>query len=70
MKVKGGEYITVKEMSDKLKIEPNTVKQRLFQHNIKPLSKDALYEWSAFEAIKSTVMGRPKKQPEAKKDKK
>jgi hypothetical protein len=62
MKVKGGEYITVKEMADILETEPNTIKQRLFQHNIKPLSRDALYEVSAFEIIKNTVMGRPKKE--------
>jgi hypothetical protein len=61
MRVNGKEYITVKEMADRLKIEPNTVKQRLFQHDIKPVSKDALYELSALEAIKDTTMGRPKK---------
>jgi predicted ArsR family transcriptional regulator len=62
MKVKGGEYITVREMADRLGIAPNTVNQRLFQHDIKPISKDALYEITAFETIKNTVMGRPKKE--------
>jgi predicted ArsR family transcriptional regulator len=61
MKIKSGEYITVKEMANKLKISTNTVNQRLFQHGIKPVSKDALYEISALEIIKDTIMGRPKK---------
>ena len=66
MRVNGKEYITVKEMADRLKIEPNTVKQRLYQHDIKPVSKDALYELSALETIKDTTMGRPKKPKKAK----
>jgi len=61
MKIKSGEYITVKEMADILKITTNTVNQRLFQNGIKPISKDALYEVSALEIIKNTTMGRPKK---------
>jgi len=61
MKIKSGEYITVKEMADILKITTNTVNQRLFQNGIKPISKDALYEISALEIIKDTAMGRPKK---------
>jgi predicted ArsR family transcriptional regulator len=62
MKVNSREFITIKEMADRLGIAPNTVKQRLFQHDIKPISKDALYEMTAFETIKNTVMGRPKKE--------
>jgi predicted ArsR family transcriptional regulator len=61
MKIKSGEYITVKEMADILKITTNTVNQRLFQNGIKPISKDALYEISALEIIKNVSMGRPKK---------
>jgi hypothetical protein len=60
MKIKSGEYITVKEMADILEITTNTVNQRLFQSGIKPISKDALYEISALEIIKNTTMGRPK----------
>jgi len=76
MKIKSGEYITVKEMADILKITTNTVNQRLFQNGIKPISKDALYEISALDIIKDTTMGRPKKaapepaKPKAKKGKK
>lgn len=62
MKVNGQEFITIQEMAKKLKVEPNTVKQRLFQHGIKPVSKDALYDLSALDAIKDTSMGRPKKE--------
>jgi hypothetical protein len=35
----------------------------LFQHGIKPVLKDALYDLSALDAIKNTTMGRPKKPP-------
>jgi predicted ArsR family transcriptional regulator len=62
MKIKEGEYITVKEMANKLKLAPNTIKQRLFYHNIKPLAKDALYSIDAFEAIKNLFRGRPPKK--------
>jgi len=67
MKIKTGEYLTVKDMADILKLPTNTVNQRLFQSGIKPISKDALYEISALEVIKNTTMGRPKKTaPETK----
>ena len=61
MKVNDKEYITIPEMAGKLNIPPNTVKQRLFQHGIRPVSKDALYELSALGVIKETSIGRPKK---------
>jgi len=66
MKVNNKEFITVKEMSDKLKIPTNTVKQRLLRYKIKPISKDALYDVSALDAIKDAVMGRPKKETDLK----
>ena len=69
MKVNGQEFITIQEMAKKLGVSPNTVKQRLFQHSIKPVSKDALYDLSALDAIKNTTMGRPKKTPVADKGK-
>jgi transcriptional regulator with XRE-family HTH domain len=43
--------LTIKEMSEKLGISPNTVKQRLFQRAIKPICKDALYDVSALKQI-------------------
>jgi predicted ArsR family transcriptional regulator len=61
MKIKTGEYLTVKDMADILKLPANTVNQRLYQSGIKPISKDALYEVSALAVIKNTTMGRPKK---------
>lgn len=64
MKVNGKEYITISEMAKLLKVAPNTIKQRLFQQDIKPVSKDALYDLSALEKIKDTKMGRPPKTPE------
>jgi hypothetical protein len=61
MKVNGQEYITIKEMAKILKVEPNTIKQRLFQHGIKPVSKEALYDLAVLDTIRDTPMGRPKK---------
>ena len=43
--------LTIKEMSEKLGISPNTVKQRLFQRGIKPICKDALYDVFALKQI-------------------
>jgi len=45
------EGLTVTEMAERLNITPNTVKQRLFQRGIKPISKEALYEPSAIDQI-------------------
>jgi hypothetical protein len=45
------EGLTIKEMAEKLKIDPNTVKQRLFQRGIKPFSRDALYKPEALDQI-------------------
>jgi len=59
-------------MAKILKVEPNTIKQRLFQHGIKPVSKDALYDLTALDTIRETPMGRPKKavaEPEPAKSK-
>jgi hypothetical protein len=64
MKVNGQEFITVQEMAKRLGILANTVNQRLFQKGIKPVSKDALYELSALDAIGVAPMGRPKKAAE------
>jgi hypothetical protein len=61
------EGLTIKEMAEKLKIDPNTVKQRLFQRGIKPFCKDALYEPSALERISD--FGPKGFQPKTKPDK-
>ena len=69
MKVTGGEYLTVQEMSGILGESTNTITKRLFRLGIKPIAKDALYPISALDAIKNTVMGRPKTAPENAADK-
>jgi predicted ArsR family transcriptional regulator len=54
--------LTIKEMAETLNIDPNAVKQRLFQAGIKPITKDALYDKSALKAIRNVSgRGRPKK---------
>jgi len=62
MKVNGQEFITIREMSKILGVPSNTIKQRLFQKNIKPVSKDALYNLSVLETIRNPIMGRPPKK--------
>jgi predicted ArsR family transcriptional regulator len=63
MIVNGKEFLTVREMAEKLGISPNTAKHRIFQLGIKPVSTDALYEVSALEAIRDVPgRGRPPKK--------
>jgi len=70
--------LTITEISQKLGITYLAAKQRLLRAGIKPITKEALYDASALDAIKDTVMGRPKKavpikttkKPAAKKGKK
>ena len=60
MIVNGKEYITIKEMAERLGKKPNAVKQLLYNANIKPVSREALYELEAFEEIKyAPPPGRP-----------
>jgi hypothetical protein len=61
MKVTGGEYFTVQDMSGILGESTNTINKRLFRLGIKPIAKDALYPSSALDAIRDVTMGRPKK---------
>jgi hypothetical protein len=59
------EGLTISEMAEILGKTPNTVTQRLFVANIKPKTKEAIYDKSALEAIRNVPgKGRPKKQPE------
>ena len=63
----GKEYITIKEMAEKLGKKPNAVKQLLYNANIKPVSREALYDLEAFETIKKAPSpGRPKNPAVAK----
>ncbi len=62
------EGYTIAEMAEMLGIPYETAKVRLFRANIKPMTKDALYEKSALEAIRNVPgKGRPKKQAESEK---
>jgi len=59
MKINGVRLITVNEMAEEEETSTNTIKQRIFNHGIKPISKDALYYYSDFEKIKDVKVGRP-----------
>jgi len=58
MKINGIRLITVTEMAEEEQTSTNTIKQRLHNYDIKPLSKDALYYYSDFEKIKGVKAGR------------
>jgi hypothetical protein len=55
---------TIKEMALKLDILPNTVKQRVFQAGIKPITREAIYPPDTLDRIREAPMGRPKAKPE------
>jgi hypothetical protein len=62
MTLNGKEFFTVKEMADILDLHPTVVKQRLFTAGKHPITKDALYEAEALEAIRRVPSkGRPPK---------
>ena len=53
--------LTISEMAEILRIEKNTVLQRLYVAKIKPLTKEAIYPKSALETIRNVPgKGRPK----------
>jgi hypothetical protein len=52
---------TIREMALKLDIPPNTVKQRVFQAGIKPITREAIYPPDTLERIREAPMGRPPK---------
>jgi hypothetical protein len=56
------EGFTIAEMAELLRIPYETAKVRLFRAKIKPITKDALYDKSALEAIRNVPgKGRPPK---------
>ena len=56
------EGLTILEMSKKLGISSNTLKQRITRLGIKPLTKDAVYDKSVLEKIRNVKsVGRPPK---------
>jgi transcriptional regulator with XRE-family HTH domain len=52
---------TLKELAKELGISPNTVKQRVFQAGIKPITREAIYPPDTLDKIREAPMGRPKK---------
>jgi hypothetical protein len=58
------EGLTIKEMAVILGITSDAVQQRLLVAKIKPITKDAVYDKSALEAIRKVPgKGRPRKSP-------
>jgi hypothetical protein len=56
------EGYTMSEMAELLNVPVKTVNMRLFRAGIKPVTKDALYDKSALEAIRNVPgKGRPPK---------
>ena len=66
MKINNKEYVTMSEMVIKSGKTANAIKQWLHNHNIRPLSREALYEVSVLEALlKANPVGRPVKTKDA-----
>jgi len=64
MIINGKEYLTIREIAEKTGKETNTIKQWFFTHDIKPITKDALYDKSVLDALKNAPSkGKPKKAP-------
>lgn len=62
MYINGKEFLTVRDMVERLNKNTDAVKALLARHKQKPISKDALYSVEAFNAIKDAPgRGRPKK---------
>ena len=56
------EVWTISQMAAELGIAPDTAKQRLFVAKIKPITREAIYDKSALEAIRNVPgKGRPPK---------
>jgi len=65
MFINGKEFLTVKDMAERLKKNKSAVKTLLFRYGYEPVSIDALYSVEAYEAIKDAPpRGRPKKPKE------
>jgi hypothetical protein len=63
MLINGKEFLTVRDMAERLEKNPSAVKTLLFRYGFEPISRDALYSIEAYEAIKQAPgKGRPKKQ--------
>ena len=54
--------LTLSEMSEKLGIPVNTLRQRITRLGIKPISQEAVYSKDTLEKLKNVKIGRPPKQ--------
>jgi hypothetical protein len=64
MFINGKEFLTVRDMAEKLGKKASAIKTLLFRYGFEPLSRDALYPMEAFNAIKDAPgKGRPRKVP-------
>jgi hypothetical protein len=65
MTVDGGIYLTVRDMVERSGLPIQTIRQRIKRLNLKPISVDALYPDSAYDAIMAVGhAGRPPKKQE------
>ena len=55
--------MTLSEMSEKLGVPVNTLRQRITRLGIKPLTQEAVYSPEVLDILKNIKMGRPKKPP-------
>jgi predicted ArsR family transcriptional regulator len=59
------EGYTAKELADLLDISYENVRKRLEKAGIKPIAKEAIYPYTALEAIRNVgPVGRPPKKPQ------
>jgi hypothetical protein len=62
MFINSKEFLTVRDMAERLEKKVSAVKTLLFRYGFEPISRDALYPIEAFNAIKDAPgKGRPKK---------
>ena len=54
--------LTLSEMSHKLGIPVNTLRQRITRLGIKPISQEALYSDDTLDKLKQVKIGRPPKE--------
>jgi len=53
--------MTLSEISKKLNVPVNTLRQRMLRMGIKPITKEALYSESVLPLLSNIKMGRPEK---------
>jgi len=58
--------LTLSEISKKLNVPVNTLRQRITRLGIKPITKEAIYSESVLPLLANIKMGRPKKAPDKK----